>query len=291
MQLAALPRWQWVAIGLIAGLIMGYVNDTADSQLYGINVQGYGMLLPDQQKFENGLVQEYSGIRLFSNPIVYPHWTTDAHGHKKLIYIVSGSFWDGHEEMKDGKPVAEWRPRCIITDTPYRPKIGVSENGGPVTAEYPSVVQFLGAMHRLYKVDYRYAWWALHPILTWTVACLLVIGGIWPTLVNLLAFGRFTRPPEVKAVSLWNIRGSKPRPEPKAIYAPTSTGEPEEEEQDLTPATPQENTDAPAPAVQKLATEQLEAVPQGPADDRSFGAAKDDFYPTERHAPRAGPPR
>jgi len=155
MQLAALPRWQWMAIGLVAGLLMGYANDNVDSQLYGINVQGYGMLLPNQQDFENGLVQEYSGIRLFSNPIVYPHWNTDAHGKKKLVYIVSGSYWDGHEEMKDGKPVAEWRPRCIITDTPYLPKVGVSENGGPVVAEYPSVLEFLGAMHRVYKIDYR----------------------------------------------------------------------------------------------------------------------------------------
>jgi hypothetical protein len=72
---------------------VGLVSDAADSQLYGINIQGYGMLLPDQQQFENGLVQDYNGSRLFNNPVVYPHWTTDPKGQRELVYIVSGQYW------------------------------------------------------------------------------------------------------------------------------------------------------------------------------------------------------
>ena len=291
MQLAAIPRWQWVVVALLAGAIMGYVNDVANSELYGINVQGYGLLLPDQQQFENGLVQEYNGIRLFSNPVVYPHWSTDAHGHRKLIYVVSGSFWDGREEIKDGKTVAEWRPRCIITDTPYKPKIGISENGGKVATEYPSVVEFLGALHRVYKVDYRYAWWALHPMLIWMLGSLIVVGGIWPTLINLLAYGTFTRPPEVKAVSLWNIRGSKLRPEPKAVFAAPPSNDEFDDEEDLPASRESTEEETPAPAVRKLASTPVEVAPQDPHEQRAYGAQKDDFYPTERHAQRPNPPR
>ena len=208
--LATLPRWLWIIIGVLVGGLIGLVKSSADSQLYGINVQGYGVLLSDQQAFENGLVEDFKGTKLFSDPVVYPHWTTEA-GKKKLIYIVTGQYWDGQSQTRNGKTVAEWTPRCVITQTPYKPRIGIPDAKGQVVAEYPSVVQFLDALHRVYKVNYHYAWWAVYPVLTWIVGCAIVIGGIWPTLINLLTFGTLTRPPEVKAVSLWNILGTKRR--------------------------------------------------------------------------------
>ncbi|HEX5243554.1 MAG TPA: hypothetical protein VFW23_09870, partial [Tepidisphaeraceae bacterium] len=76
--LATLPRWLWIIIGVLVGGLIGLVKSSADSQLYGINVQGYGVLLSDQQAFENGLVEDFKGTKLFSDPVVYPHWTTDA---------------------------------------------------------------------------------------------------------------------------------------------------------------------------------------------------------------------
>lgn len=286
MQFAAVPRWQWIALAIIVGALVGYVTDAADSQLYGLNVQGYGMLLPDQQQFENGLVQDYNGIRLFSNPVVYPHWTTDSKGHRTLVYIVSGQYWDGHQEMKDGRAVAEWVPRCIITHTPYKPKIAVSDGSNSSSAEFPSVVQFLDALHRSYKVNYHYAWWALHPVLVWIVGCFVVIGGIWPTVINLLAYGTLTRPKDVKPVSLWNIR--RPKATKQALVSPSA---PEaEEEPSPPPPAPAEAEEAAQPAaVRELENAPLELVPDGPKDQRAYGADKGDFYPTERHAPRQKP--
>jgi len=281
--LATLPRWLWIIIGVLVGGLIGLVKSSADSQLYGINVQGYGVLLSDQQAFESGLVEDFKGTKLFSDPVVYPHWTTDA-GKQKLVYIVTGQYWDGQSQTRNGKTVAEWTPRCVITQTPYKPRIGISDAKGQVVAEYPSVVQFLDALHRVYKVNYHYAWWAVYPVLTWIVGCAIVIGGIWPTLVNLLTFGTLTRPPEVKAVSLWNILGTKRRHVPKFEY---SAPQGDDEDDLLTPATPSENSENTAPAAQPLATAPLEAVPQDPQDPRSYGADKGDFYPTERHAPKS----
>lgn len=286
MQLAAVPRWQWIAVGIIVGTIIGLVTDAADSQLYGINVQGYGMLLPDQQQFENGLVQEYNGIRLFSNPVVYPHRTTGAKGEKKLVYIVTGEYWDGRQEIRGGKAVAEWVPRCVITQTPYKPRIGITDGGNTAT-EFPSVREFLDALHRNYGVSYRYAWWALHPVLMWILGCGLVIGGLWPTLVNLLAYGSLTRPKEVKAVSLWNIR---PRPKktekPPISYAPVAT---DVDEDILPPTEPAEAEPANPAEVRALEGGPLELVPDGPKEQRAYGADQGDFYPTERHAARRKP--
>lgn len=287
MQLAAVPRWQWIAVAFIVGAIIGLVTDAADSQLYGINVQGYGMLLPDQQQFEDGLVQEYNGIRLFSNPVVYPHRTTGPRGEHKLVYIVSGQYWDGRQQTRDGKAVAEWVPRCVITQTPYRPRIGITDGGATAVAEFPSVREFLGALHRNYGVNYRYAWWALHPVLMWIVGCVLVIGGAWPTLINLLAYGSLTRPREVKPVSLWNVRRPKTAAKPEISYAPP----PGDLDDEIAPppSEPVEAAQTSSAEIRSLDSAPLELVPDGPKEQRAYGADQGDFYPTERHAPRRKP--
>lgn len=284
MQLAAIPRWQWIALAIVAGTIVGLTTDAADSQLYGINVQGYGMLLADQEQFENGLIQDFNGVRLFSNPVVYPHWTAAPDGQRKLVYIVSGTYWDGHQQMKDGKAVAEWVPRCIITQTPYRPRIGVTDESNAAAQEYPSVVEFLNALHRSYRVNYRYAWWALHPVLTWIVGCTLVIGGVWPTLINLLSYGSFARPSQVKPLSLWNIRRVK---KDATLKFPSSPPAPEVGQEVLPPPpAPLETHDPVPPEVRPLAGAPLQLVPNDPKEQRAYGADQGDFYPTERHAPR-----
>jgi hypothetical protein len=286
MRLAALARWHWMAIALVVGTLVGLVADATDSQFYGVDVQGYGMLLGDQERFESALIQDYDGVRLFSNPIVYSHWERQRGGQWKRTYIVCGQYWDGRERMKDGKVVAEWLPRCIITQAPYKPRLGIGEANSTILHEYPSVVEFLDALHGAYKVNYQYAWWTVHPVMMSMVGCLLVIGGIWPTLINLLAYGSLTRPPQVKAISLWNIRGSSSASR-KSPYAARS---PADEELDASavsdqgpPPIPEANSDA-AP-VRTLSSAPLVIAPNHPGESRSYGADDEDFYPTERHAP------
>src|SRR5690349_3228998 len=107
MQFAALLRWHWVVIAVIVGVAIGLVRSAADDgEIHGANANGYGLILTDQQQFENALIQDYKGTRLFSDPVVYPHWTTDTSGKTSIQYIVSGGYWDGHPEENDGKAVA-----------------------------------------------------------------------------------------------------------------------------------------------------------------------------------------
>ena len=291
MQLARLPRWNWVIIGLVAGLAIGLTRTQADGPLYGLDVQGSGLLLSDQQQFEDGLVQDYNGIRLFSDPVVYPHWVPNSTGGKTLVYIVSGRYWDGRPQERGNQTVAEWQPRCVITHTPYRPKIGIAGPDGTTIQQYPSVRDLLNALSKRYGIQYRYAWWAAYPVWTWTLGGLLLVGGLWPSLVNLLAFGTLRRPPEVKPISLWNVRPPK---KPKAMQAISFDVPASEAEENLmqggaasnTPATPSV-IPAPAPA---LASTPLEIVPEVAAEAREFGAKEDDYYPTERHAAATRPP-
>lgn len=283
MGITALHRVHWVLIAILLGLVFGLVFDHSHGQLYGVNMGGYGLLLPGQQQFESGLTQEYDHIRLFSDPVVYPHWITRPDGEKKEIYLVTGRYWDGNAQIKDGKSVAEWVPRCVITQTPYRPQVAVVEHDGRAVAEFPSVVEFMDAMHRAYGVKYRYAWWAAHPMPTWLIGTLIVVGGIWPTIINLLAFGRLTRPPEAKTLSLWNIVSRKP---PQKAPLPTfaaPAGPDLDAELESAMAAAAASADAPKQLVPTLANGPLETVPESPKESREFGAESDDFYPTERH--------
>ncbi|HEY2584883.1 MAG TPA: hypothetical protein VGI81_03845 [Tepidisphaeraceae bacterium] len=281
MGITALHRVHWVMIAIVLGLIFGVVFDHTRGQLYGVNMGGYGLLLSGQQQFENGLTQEYDHIRLFSDSVVYPHWVPNPNGGTKKVYLVTGRYWDGNAVVKDGKSVAEWLPRCVITQTPYRPQVAVVEPNGKSVAEFPSVIEFLDAMHRQYGVKYRYAWWAAHPMLTWFLGTLIVIGGIWPTVINLLAFGRLTRPPEAKTLSLWNVVSPKP---PQKAPAP-SFAAPHDADVDpeVEAAMAAAAADAPQQPVASLAGGPLEVLPEGPREAREYGADSDDFYPTERH--------
>jgi len=278
MQLAALLRWHWIVIGILAGLVLGLVRSADDGEIYGVDVHGYGLILPDQQQFENALIQDYNGTRLFSEPVVYPHWTTDTSGKSVIVYIVSGRYWDGHPQEKNGKVVAEWLPRCFIAHTPYKPRIGLTDGTGKVAAEFPTVVEFMAALHNRYGVSYRYAWWAAHPVWTSLMVCIILIGGVWPTVINLLTWGKFTRPAEAKGLSLWKVRkrnAPATTPKPAIQYA----GGDDLDGQLLSTATVNGKSQE---AVRSLATGPLEEAPPTPQDQREFGADEDDYYPTER---------
>jgi hypothetical protein len=300
MQLAALKRWHWVVIAIAVGLIVPAIRQAFDSDLSGDYVSGYGFLLTDQERFETALAEQYQGRRLFKDITVYPHWIDDGHPGKKLVHVVAGKYWSGREEMIDGKPQALWRPTCFLAQVPYRPMTDLGQfnrAGGPDFAKQfaaagtkPTVLDFLNTMHAACGVTYSYAWWDAHPMATWLGGSLLVIGIIWPTLVNLLAFGTLTRPPEAKALSLWGVK-APPKPQPQATVRPYArTGLDDELEAAMRGETPtQEDPTAASPA-RPLSAGPLEpAVTLANGDSKEFGADKDDFYPTERHGPAHRP--
>jgi prepilin-type N-terminal cleavage/methylation domain-containing protein len=287
MRVTALHRVHWIVIALVVGAALGYAFDTAHDPLHGLDVNGYGILLADQQKFEDGLVQSYAGMRLFNDVVVHPHWVVDQGGRKHLAYVVSGRDWDGQPRVRDGKEVAEWRPRSFIAPMPYRPRNDVVGSDGKVVTEFSSVVGYLDALGRTSGVTYRYAWWAVHPMLTWLTACLIVIGGIWPTLVNLIAFGTFRRPPDEPTFSIWSLWSAAGRQESKATAQPsaamTFSAAPDDDDEPTEPAAVATETAAPK-RPQPLKTERLAPAVKAGGKDKEFGTDEGDFYPTERHA-------
>jgi hypothetical protein len=120
-------------------------------------------------------------------------------------------------------------------------------------------------------------------------ASFVLIGVIWPTMVNLLAFGSLRRPPEQKAADLSAVKahaGDAPQP---MVDADKLLALESELTRKLADGQPPPATVEPALATADAPPRPLESAPLEPAaaprpeDHPEYGMGKDDFYPTELH--------
>jgi hypothetical protein len=279
MRVSALRRWHWILIALVVGFGGGSIRQaTLD---FEDQLDHYGKLIVSQRQFEDALVGQVEGIRQFKDITVYPYVIHSSNGSKRLVHVVTGRYWNGEPVMDQGQLKARFVPSCYLATVPYRPL-----NGGSTG----TVLDFLDQMRKTANVQYHYAWWwwALTPMSLWVIGSLLLIGGVWPTVINLIAFGSLSRPKEEKGVSLLHVK-APPRAQSMAPLVDAShlaDLEKELEEKLAGGAAAPDKSEPGAPGPKTLAAEPLEPVALPTAqDDREFGADKDDFYPTERHRP------
>jgi hypothetical protein len=210
-------------------------------------------------------------------------------GGYRRVHIVYGDYFNGRPELRDGQQRAIWRPRCYIAMLPYEswstPPAGFAEGG--------NVLGYLDSL-RSKGVTYTYAWWRdpKWGMSFWIGGSFLVIGLIWPTIVNLLAFGSFFRPKEEKGIDLSTVinrpLAASAQPavsaEDVAAVEQMSTKLESKLESAAEPQSPpKEEPSARGLAVTQLAGDALEAVAVDQQDqDKAFGRAPGDFYPTER---------
>jgi hypothetical protein len=164
---------------------------------------------------------------------------------------------------------------------------------------YADVREFLDALRakrpNLKMPKYRYPWWEQPKfvVYTWTIGGLVVIGGIWPTVINLLVFRRFFRPKtEKKPKEKWWRRRKVAVAAAKVASGPvdysavkTQISQMEEGLAGfLKPAKVDVETEAEnAQVVKKLSGEALETTaPTKAEEEKEYGGQ---YYPTVAHAP------
>jgi hypothetical protein len=290
-RLIAIRRWQWLLIGLAVGALVGSVRRavapiTPDDEF----LDRYPVVLTEQATFEAALADEVQGHRRFEDIIVYPGQAVSS-GTTPRLYFVTGQYWDGREQFQDGQAVARWVPACFVTRGPYTPVLSAAATR---PASYPSVLAYLENLQARGKLQFRYAWWEwlTDGIALWTVGAALVVGGIWPCLVDLYAFGSLRRPREAeekpRAAMIAAPARQPPADSDATAAAASYVGE---MERDLAAADASSPTPANggAPAQPQRVLRPLpgtgDPVPQHttPATPKDFGAEKGDFYPTELH--------
>ena len=297
MRLERIKRWQWVVISVLVGLALAYARrgdlDNLPSRL--------GEGVASQRWFERQVqwrvtLADGSTLPAFSRLTVYP-LSIRERGRRRPVHVVAGMYL-AHVDAPAGPsgpsdattrpaPAAtgKLRPFFFIAPVPYAPLADARRAGPPAAGG--TVRTWLDGL-RDKGVSYRYAWWAdaRYATAAWVGGSVVLIGGVWPTAVNLIAFGSFRRPREQKGISLWKVRattGTPTRPAPApavaslpqpAVAAAASTGIAASTHGTDHPATP----DTP---VRALSLSPVEAAPAAEHEHKEFGAKRDDFYPTE----------
>jgi hypothetical protein len=293
VEFAALKWWHWMLIALIVGMAMGLLRDNTQNEIHGNYIEGFGYFLGSQKLFEEALIDQVDGKRRFSGVTVYFRRIDDRHGQRKPVYLVKGMYYASPPQVVEGRQQGGWQPVCFIAPVPYDPMIdlgSLDKPGGPdwgkafrAAGLHPTVLDFLSVMHAAAGVDYRFAWWDQYPLLTSVLASVLVIGICWPPVNNLLAFGRITRPLEAKGMSLWKVRNRR-RAAAAVVQLPGGGQGDNSPTSAMEPSTPNGKVPSPSAAA-PLSGGPLEPSPSPEESRKEFGAGKEDFYPTERHAP------
>ena len=283
MNLPNLKGWQWVAVGLALGLVVGLLRKFAND----LGVADYGETINGRIDFERAMVRDTpladgTTVRAFRGVTVYPERLA-GEGGMRSVYVVAGSLIGrGRINPQSGQTEAEVERRCFVADAgPYR-----SQTDG---REYPSVMDYLDSL-RPAGVRYTYAWWndGRWTLPVWSGAGVLVVGLALPALLNLLAYGSLRAPREAEA----EADAGPARAAPPAETAPPEglADEIESYNEGLEGQLAGQHTAgasaAPVAAgapVKQLRNEAVAAAPVEAGPGKEFGATKDDFYPTERH--------
>ena len=303
--LARVRRWKWILAALVIGPLAAWLWGRSPDAL---TASGYSI---SQAQFESGLLRvvkhpetgkpivgrDGEPRRYFEDITVYPTNHRDAYG-RHVSHLITGSYTNGRVEgYKDagGAKTREirWRDAFFPAPGPYEPLTPAQQ---PASEASGSVRDYLDGLH-VQGVRYRHAWWHEPGIATplFTAASALLIGGVWPTLLSLAAFGTLVPPRDGPASHLrpaTSASASAPTSQPDFAAVQSLANALEAQlAAAATPSVPPRSQLAPAhPSAPQLESSPPAPLPHTPATlSKAFGQGQDDFYPTELK-PTADPP-
>lgn len=272
MHVQDLKRWHWAVIAVVVGLALSYVWSNVE---WDENLPTVG-----QRDFENGLTIKYPQPGHLAHVTVMP----PQEGKNKIVA----------EQVRMTKTpgVVELRPVAYMADSPY--KAGVWRGDA---SEFPNVREFLTKTKEgNADLSFRYAWWRERwaTYLLWTGASILLIGGVWPSIVSLMVGAGLGIKREASTDPDYDLERFKSEEEKKKMAGgptPEQLAHMRELEDELErklaaeragmPIPEDEPTSAAAAAARKLEGGPLQAANlDKPPEDHDY---KGEFYPVDRH--------
>lgn len=299
MDIEHIKRWHWAAVGLLAGLLLAgtrlfYAHDYQGHSLeQNFNAVAFG------SRQQPVLVGFFFGPKRWlyaSGVTIHPPTTPDPRvdGTKATgVQWVTGTLHDMQfAKSRDGSGKMVFEEK---TAEPFfhRSAIPYKANGkayADVRAYLEDVAKQSGGKGAAYRV----AWWE-RPAIAWALypgAGLLLIGGVWPTLLNLLVgagLGRKRDEPAGVDLSKYKSTASAATPKGKAELS-----DDERRQLDAVAAAMEADLAAGASARepggaalnQDVPVRELETAPLAGSVKEDHGKPKTfdgDFYPTEIH--------
>ena len=308
MRIERIHRWQWGLAGLAAGVALGAIYCFYDNR----DLMASGDVIGDQRRFETMLLDHDGDVPRFRELVVHPatreqatmivtgryyRGPGDEAGHE-FVFAAPSPYPAGPALARVARMVSNERTPNASGQTPSLtlPRstgggndsvAGTSNASNDLAGRYkaiaqPTVTDYLDLLGEYAAVEYQYAWsdvrWVA--MLCWAAGGVVLIGGIWPTIINLLVFKRLSRLREPAASSLWNVKATN-----AARQAPTvllgSQGK-DSAEDDLMQSPSQQSPQPHAAPIRDLATATAEPPgTQHPHAPKHFGMKPGSYYPTE----------
>ncbi|MDB5298695.1 MAG: hypothetical protein JWO87_358, partial [Phycisphaerales bacterium] len=257
----------------------------------------YGDAIVNQRRYEEALLKIEQGRPSFTDITVHKRSVPDRKGGMKRVCVVAGQYYNGRPQQENGKVGPHWHDAFFLADIPYKPATDLGRLGKPEAAQKfqalaePTVLDYLDALGEARGVQYTHAWWQGMGMRSWMLSSFLIIGVVWPILVNLMVFGSLRRPKEEKGIDLSQVKAHEQKPVAAQVsdedLARLSELEAELEKNLAAAPSPAPTQAAEPKPARKLTTAPLQPAVAAPtAEQKAFAAKQNDFYPTELRAPR-----
>ena len=282
MRLERVKRWQWMVLSLAVGAALAYARRTDPEAL----IARLGEGIADQRWFEQEVVKKVpladgAALRAFDRLTVYPMTLHDRSGRRRVQVVAGMHLTEGGAGT--APQTGKLRPYFFIAPVPFQP---LADRHAPPPGSF--VTDYLDRL-KGDGVTYAYAWWADARLAAsaWVGGSFVLIGLLWPTFVNLVAFGSFRAPREERAASLWHVKPVRSTPaRPQPVSAPVPPTVPQRTQDVDSAPEPSRHGDTATP-IRPVALAVAPVSTISPSCDpahKEFGADRDDFYPTELKA-------
>jgi hypothetical protein len=265
MNLEDFKRWHWMVIGTLLGLTVGYLQTAV-----GFDPLSAPTRALEQPIFEAELHQQVLGAPTIKDVTLYPNGSLIMVKFQRLMRSTDGRTY----------VYGQWQ---MTPPVPYQPSTGPNRDRGL----HYTVADYLAELHANdTSIRYGFAWWATKPmtVFLWTAGGLILIGGIWPTVVNLLigaGFGRAKPADDAYDLSRFQREADLlPAPAPVVDEQMLRLRELEEElAKNAQTATCEQAPNAAAPAPKPLVAQPLEPLPPVAQEEKDYAG---EFYPVAR---------
>lgn len=290
MRIEDLKRWHWIVVGVAVGVGISLWRGSIDAE---IAMAGRSTL--DLGEFHRLLERETrSGEPMVKNIAVYPAG--------QGVYWISADQLRRRGRGRDRDREVRYVPVKIRATTPFVPPENPASSTGGTDANYTVVDYLNSAKAKNPNIDFSTRWWDQEPLRTTLFAGggAMLIGGAWPSLINLLIGAGYAKRSEKKQPEYDLSRFGKGAPEPSpAAHHPHASEEDlaklraveAELEKNLAggaigvsaapidaPATSNHPVDAP---IRELKGGPVEiAVPEQPKETKEYAG---EYYPTVTH--------
>lgn len=201
MGIEHINRLGWIVIGAIVGALIGVVLSSSGEAIEGVATT-------DLSTFEQDVVQKdvRSGRPLVGKILIHPPEYSEV--DESAVQLVT---YKRLAMTKDGR--YGWLDKRVVANLPYAPARRNAAAASDLTVE--KYLESLASQHDF--IDYSTGWWMLprNAIPAGIGFGVVVIGGIWPTLLGLMSgagLGRKYNPKYKDDRPLWRVKSTATAP-------------------------------------------------------------------------------